>query len=54
MKKYKIYSEELGYEEIIEANSEEEAIKYGYLEIKTNIQDYVDINTDEIESDNDE
>jgi len=50
MKKYKVYSEELGYEEVIEASSEEEAIEHGYIEIKTSIQDYVDINIDEIES----
>ena len=49
-KKFKVYSEDLGYEEIIEADDEEEAITHGYIEIKTNIHDYIDINVDEIES----
>ena len=48
MKKYKVYSEELGYEETIEAETEEEAIEHGYIHIKINIHDYVDINVDEI------
>ena len=50
MKKYKVYSEDIGYEETIEADSEEEAIEHGYIDIKINIHDYVDVNIDEIES----
>lgn len=50
MKKFKVYSEDLGYEEIIEADDEDEAITHGFIEVKTNIHDYIDMNADEIES----
>ena len=48
MKKYKVYSEELGYEQIVEADNDEEAISIGYAEVSNNLYEYVNINIDEI------
>jgi hypothetical protein len=48
MKKYKVYSEELGYEQIIEADNDEDAISMGYTEVSNNLYEYVDININEI------
>ena len=50
MKKYKVYSEELGYEQIIEADNDEQAINMGYDEVSNNLHEYIEININEIES----
>ena len=48
MKKYKVYSEELGYEQIIKADNDEDAISMGYAEVSNNLHEYVEININEI------
>ena len=50
MKKYKVYSEQLGYEQIIEADDDEQAINMGYDEVSNNLHEYIEININEIES----
>ena len=50
MKKYKVYSEELGYEQIIEADNDEQAINMGYDEVSNNLHEYIEININELES----
>lgn len=48
MKKYKVYCEELGYEEIIEAKSEYDAELQGMVHCKERLQDYVYVGSEEI------
>ena len=45
MKKYKVNIEELGYEEIIEAEDEEEAEEMALIHCKQYLQEYVDVDT---------
>ena len=57
MKKYKCWSEELGYEQIIEADDEQDAEVYALVHCKENLQEYIDMNVEEVnetEEDNDE
>ena len=48
MKKYKVYCEDLGYEQIVEADNDEDAISMGYDEVSNNLHEYVEININEI------
>ena len=48
MKKYKVYCEDLGYEQIVEADNDEDAISVGYDEVSNNLHEYVEININEI------
>jgi hypothetical protein len=47
-KKYKVYCEDVGYEQIVEADDDEDAILQGYNEVGTNIHEYIDIDIEEI------
>ena len=49
MKKYKVNIEELGYEEIIEAEDEDEAELDALVHCKMYLQDYVKAQIEEIE-----
>tara|TARA_R100001510_G_C7454988_1_gene78115 strand:+ start:162 stop:326 length:165 start_codon:yes stop_codon:yes gene_type:complete len=53
MKKYKVYNKELGYEQILKANNDEDAISMGYAEISNNLYEYVEININEIKESED-
>ena len=45
MKKYKVGISELGYEEIVEADDEQEAEEIALIHCKQYLQDYVDVDT---------
>jgi hypothetical protein len=47
-KKYKVYCQDVGYEQIVEANNDEDAILQGYDEVGTNLHEYIDIDIEEI------
>jgi|TARA_R100000231_G_C5205024_1_gene128679 hypothetical protein len=48
MKKFKVNIEELGYENIIEAENEDEAEVEALVDCKMNLQEYVTATTEEI------
>jgi len=48
MKKYKVYCKDVGYEEIVEAKDDEDAIMQGYNEISTNLHEYIEVDITEI------
>ena len=48
MKKYKVYCEDLGYEQIVEADNDEDAISMGYNEVSNNLHEYVVADEDNI------
>ena len=48
MKKYKVNIEELGYENIIEAENEDEAENEALVDCKMNLHEYVTATTEEI------
>ena len=45
MKKYKVGISELGYEEIVEAEDEQEAEEMALIHCKQYLQEYVDVDT---------
>ena len=45
MKKYKVGISELGYEDIVEADDEQEAEEIALIHCKQNLQDYVYVDT---------
>lgn len=47
MKKYKVGISELGYEDIVEADDEQEAEEIALIHCKQNLQDYVDVYAEE-------
>ena len=47
MKKYKCWNEELGYEQIIEAESEDEVETEDMVYCKQKLQEYIDMNVEE-------
>ena len=48
MRKYKVNIEKLGYENIIEAENEDEAEIEAFVDCKMNLQEYVTATTEEI------
>ena len=48
MNKYRIYNKLIGYEELVEAESEQETEIQGLEEVGSNIQEYIDINVKQI------
>ena len=48
MKKYKCWNEELGYEQIIEAESEDEAETDAMVHCKQHLQEYIHMNVEEV------
>ena len=49
-KKYKVYCKDVGYEEIVEAKNDEDAIMQGYDEISTNLHEYIEVDITEIKN----
>ena len=49
MKKYKCWNEELGYEQIIEAKTEDEAETDALVHCKMYLTEYIDMNVEEVE-----
>ena len=45
MKKYRVNIDELGYEEVIEAEDEQEAEEMALIHCKQYLQEYVDVDT---------
>lgn len=51
MKKYKVYCKDVGYEQIIEAENDTDAITQGYEQISTNLYEYIEVDFKEIKND---
>lgn len=45
MKKYRVGISDLGYEEVVEADDEQEAEEMALIHCKQYLQDYVDVDT---------
>jgi len=54
MKKYKVYCKDVGYEQIIEAENDTDAITQGYEEISTNLYEYIEVDLQEIKTESEE